>query len=127
MDEADSILKQIAGDKHNGRFEYRVLAAPELVADDEYKKIYNRLSTFHPTLAQGKPFDHEKSPGKRMVWLERHHPPKSTEAFECEYYSPFDVVRDPSIYNRYMNLLNDAWELSQQAEQAERNNWLAAS
>ena len=93
-DEADRIFQALAeeftGDAC-GRFVYKRLSVPE-PNDQDGRRLVEGLMTFHPTLASN---DH----GDRMLWIEGYHPPRSTRAVACEYYSPKDlaVVADPYL------------------------------
>ena len=106
--EADAKFRELASEFPNedchcagGRFEYKKLIPPSAGKDEQGRALVLSLMTVHPTLA------HNES-GQKMLWLERHHPRKSTKAFMCEYYSPQDLAVESRPYDEYNRLLKVA-------------------
>lgn len=83
-----------------GRFIYKKLSAVK-ASDQEGQRFVEGLMTYHPTLASN-------VEGDRMLWIEGHHPPRSTRATECEYYSPKDLKIAAGPYLEHENLLKEA-------------------
>ena len=105
-DEADqtfrSLAEEFTGDAGDGygRFLYKRLSVPES-NDQDGRRLVEGLMTFHPTLASN-------DQGDRMLWIEGYHPPRSTRAVACEYYSPKDLAIVADSYLECESMLKAA-------------------
>ena len=106
---AVSILERLQA-QYPTNFEYRRLANPDAVHDPADRELVEALRTFHPTLAWRGDGDENDD---KLMWIESYHPPESTMAYGCDYYSP-DTLRDRhDEFDFYREKLKHAWEVSQ--------------
>ena len=106
---ADNILQELQ-QEYPDRFEYRQLLNPELVSDPGDRELLRALHTFHPTLAwkgRGEKDD------EKMMWVERYHPPASSEAFSCDYYDAQALMRNSDAFDFFRERLDAVWAITQ--------------
>ena len=101
--QADDIFKKM--EQKYDKFEYRPLARPSEVKDEEVRHVISTLRTYHPTIAWNEA-------GEKMLWLERYHPPMATVATGCSYYSPDDLALYSELFSQFQSLLDLVWEHS---------------
>lgn len=111
--EADAVFAGL--DNEHKQFTYRKMPSPSkwVELDAEAQALLNWLRRCHPTLAAS-------TDGRlKMVWLEQDHPPRTTRAYNCQYWSPADIQAVPKIYDDMRNLLDSAWTAARAGNKAD--------
>ena len=118
--EADTVFARL--DDEYEQFAYRKMPPPSKWGepDAEAQALLNLLRQCHPTLAAS------TDGNLKMVWLERDHPPRTTQAYNCQYWSPADIRAAPEIYDDMHNLLDSAWTAIQVGDEADTTKSLDA-
>lgn len=104
-EDADRELRKLHDD-HNGAFEYRRLADPDIIVDPADKQLLTVLQDLHPTLAWN------PDTGAKMMWVEGYHPPRSTYASNCDYYGPDLLEKNAEEFEFYRQQLDRAWQIT---------------
>ena len=102
---ADRELRKLQDD-HDGAFECRRLADPDIIFDPADKQLLTDLQDFHPTLAW------DPDTGTKMMWIEGYHPPGSTYASNCDYYGPDLLENNADEFEFYRQQLERAWTIT---------------
>jgi len=97
-DGAHAVLKKLQLD-YPEKFQFRDVVIPDNASSTEDKELLEELQTFHFVL-----FDHP-----RQMWIEGNHPPKSFQAFDCEYVPP-KRARIDARHDEYRSVFSDVWE-----------------
>ena len=112
--DAESILEVLQREFPN-HFEYRCLANPAVVHDPADRELIETLRTFHPTLAwRGDGGENDD----KLMWIENHHPPGSTEAYGCDYYNSDALRERHEEFDFYREKLEHAWAVSRSSNAA---------
>ena len=102
---ADAAFLEISRERGE-KFQYRRLGSPDSVSDAAGSRLLSSLMTFHPTLVSS------ADGCKKALWIERYHPPKSTMAYDCKYYSPDDLEYNDTLYSEMEKLMETAWKVA---------------
>lgn len=105
LPQADAAFRDISRE-YGEKFQYRQLGPPDSVSDAAGSRLLSSLMTFHPTLASS------ADGSKKALWIERYHPPKSTKAYDCVYYSPDDLEHNATLYFEMEKLMETAWKVA---------------
>ena len=106
---ADAVFRKIS-EERGEKFQYRPLGSPSSVSNTAGSRLLSSLMTFHPTLASS------ADGSRKALWIERYHPPKSTTAYDCVYYSPDDLEHNATLYFEMEKLMETAWQVSRHSD-----------